>query len=187
MAERHLYNDQFEFEGSMDDNGDIYDARHRKIGHVEDDTIYDSCNIPRGHINADGQVTDLCNIPTGKEFGATFVGWGGHSSGIVRNDVLSTGHGNDYGIFSRVKDANRQYGMDNDNDDDDDDDYEDDNYDDGSTDDVYASSSRSRHSAGVRNEEYESMSHDDPEASCVGCGCVALIVIGILIALRLYS
>lgn len=184
MAERHFYNDKFEFEGSMDDDGHIYDSRHHFIGRVEGDTIYDNCNLPRGHINADGQVTDLCNIPTGKEFGANFVGWGGHGSGLVRNDVLGTGHGNDYGIFSQVKDANCQYGMD---DDDDDDDDESDDYEGGNADDIWVSPSRSRRNAGRRDEEYGSMLHDDPEASCVGCGCGALIVAGVLIALYLYS
>ena len=189
MAERHFYNDKFKFEGSMDDDGRIYDSRHRFIGRVEGDTIYDNCNLPRGHINADGQVTDLNNIPTGREFGANFVGWRGHGSGMGRNDVLGTGLGNDYGIFSRVKDANRQYGMDDDDDDDDDDDYEGEDYDEGYDeidDDTYDTPSRSRHHARRRGED-ESMSNDDPEASCVGCGCVALIVAGILIALYLYS
>ena len=122
MAERHLYNDRFEFEGSMDDDGNIYDRNHWKIGHVEDGTIYDSCNIPHGHIDDDGRVTDMCNIPTGKEFGSNFVGWGGHDSGLVRDDVLGTGHGNDYGIFSQVEDANQSYGMGDNYDEDDEDD-----------------------------------------------------------------
>ena len=112
MAERHLYNDKLEFEGSMDDYGNIYDERHSLIGHVDGNTIYDSCNVPHGHINADGQVTDMCNIPTGQEFGASFKGWNGNGSGLVRNDVLGSGHGNDYGIFLRVKNANRRYGID---------------------------------------------------------------------------
>ena len=185
MAERHFYNDKFKFEGSMDDDGRIYDSRHHFIGRVEGDTIYDNCNLPRGHINADGQVTDLCNIPTGKEFGANFVGWGGHGSGLVRNDVLGTGHGNDYGIFSRVKDANRSYGMEDDDDeeeDDDEEDYEDDDYDGGNNDDVYVPPSRSR-----RGEEGTSTSQDDLETGCVGCFYVVLIVIGIYIAWRLFS
>ena len=112
MAERHLYNDKLEFEGSMDDYGNIYDECHSLIGHVDGNTIYDSCNVPHGHINADGQVTDMCNIPTGQEFGASFKGWNGNGSGLVRNDVLGSGHGNDYGIFLRVKNANRRYGID---------------------------------------------------------------------------
>ena len=109
MGERHFYNDKLEFEGSMDDDGYIYDRSHSCIGRVEDGTIYDSCNVPHGYIDADGQVTDMCNIPTGKEMGANFCGWGRNGSGFVRSDVLGTEHGNEYGIFLRVKDANRQY------------------------------------------------------------------------------
>ena len=182
MAERHLYNDKFEFEGSMDDDGNIYDRNHWKIGHVEGGTIYDNCNIPRGHIDGDGRVTDMCNIPTGKEFGANFVGWNGHGSGLVRNDVLGTGHGNDYGIFSRVKDANRPYGMEDDDEEEDDDDY-----DDGNNDDVYVPPSRSRQSAGRRGGEGSSASDEELENGCVGCFYVVLIAIGIYIALRLFS
>ena len=192
MRERHFYNDRFEFEGSMDDDGNIYDGNHRKIGHVEGGTIYDNCNIPHGHIDDDGRVTDMCNIPTGKEFGANFVGWGGHGGGMVRNDVLGTGHGNDYGIFSRVKDANRQYGMDGDDysgddEEDDDGDYEGGDYGDDSNDDVYVPSSRSGRRAGRRGAEGAPMSPDDAEAGCIGCVCLVLIVIGIWIAFRLCS
>ena len=102
MAERHIYGNDHKYKGSMDDDGRIYDAHHRFIGRVKNGTIYDDCNIPRGHINSDGRVTDMCNIPTGREFGANFEGWGGHGSGYVRNDVLGTGHGNDYGAFQQL-------------------------------------------------------------------------------------
>ena len=95
MSERHLYNGRFEFEGSMDDDGNIYDRNHWKIGHVEGGTIYDNCHIPRGHIDGDGRVTDMCNIPTGKEFGANFVGWDGHGSGLkaLAMDLSKVGYG----------------------------------------------------------------------------------------------
>ena len=102
MSERHFYGSDNKYMGSMDDDGRFYDTRHRFIGRVKNGTIYDDCNIPRGHIDSEGRVTDMCNIPTGKEFGANFVGWGGHGSGYVRNDILSTGHGNDYGAFQQL-------------------------------------------------------------------------------------
>ena len=86
MAERHIYGSDHKYKGSMDDDGRIYDAHHRFIGRVKNGTIYDDCNIPRGHINSDGRVTDMCNIPTGREFGANFEGWGGHG-GYSRNDA----------------------------------------------------------------------------------------------------
>ncbi len=108
MAERHIYGSDNKYKGSIDDDDYIYDTRHRLIGRVKNGTIYDDCNIPRGHIDSDGRVTDLCNIPTGKEFGANFVGWGGHGSGYVRNDVLGTGHGNDYGVFEQLDRSRRR-------------------------------------------------------------------------------
>ena len=124
MSERHIYGSDNKYKGSMDDDGRIYDARHRLIGRVKNGTIYDDCNIPRGHINSDGRVTDMCNIPTGREFGANFEGWGGHGSGYVRNDVLGTGHGNDYGAFQQVdRDRRDSYSYDDDGDYDDDEDY----------------------------------------------------------------
>lgn len=186
MNEREFYNDDFEFEGSRDDDGCIYDSRHRLIGHVEDGTIYDTCNIPRGHINADGQVTDMCNIPTGKEFGANFEGWGGHRSGMVRNDVLGTGHGNDYGIFSQVKDANRQYGMDDDDysgDDEEDEDYggDDGDSDDGGWDDFSSDPAPSFRRKTRRNGG--GASNDGASIDEIGCiaGVIFFLVLGALI------
>ena len=121
MAERHIYGSDHKYKGSMDDDGRIYDAHHRFIGRVKNGTIYDDCNIPRGHINSDGRVTDMCNIPTGREFGANFEGWGGHGSGYVRNDVLGSGHGNDYGVFQQLdRHRHDSYSYDDDEDYDDD-------------------------------------------------------------------
>ncbi len=119
MAERHIYGSDHKYKGSMDDDGRIYDAHHRFIGRVKNGTIYDDCNIPRGHINSDGRVTDMCNIPTGREFGANFEGWGGHGSGYVRNDVLGSGHGNDYGVFQQLdRHRHDSYSYDDEDDDD---------------------------------------------------------------------
>ena len=107
MSERHFYSSQFQFEGSMDDDGYLYDERHARIGQVRDGSIYDNANIRRGYIGDDGQVQDLNHIPIGKEYSSLFNGWSGHRDGYVRNDVLGTEHGNDYGIFSLVKDGDR--------------------------------------------------------------------------------
>ncbi len=124
MAERYIYGSDHKYKGSMDDDGRIYDAHHRFIGRVKNGTIYDDCNIPRGHINSDGRVTDMCNIPTGREFGANFEGWGRHGSGYVRNDVLGTGHGNDYGTFQQLdRHRHDSYSYDDDEDYDGEEDY----------------------------------------------------------------
>ena len=56
MDKRHFYNSQFQFEGSMDDDGNLYDERHARIGQVRDGTIYDNTNIRRGYIGDDGQA-----------------------------------------------------------------------------------------------------------------------------------
>lgn len=164
MAERLFYSDKFEFEGSMDDSNCFYDKNHRLLGHVEGGTIYDNSNIPRGHIDSEGRITDMCNLPTGKDFGSNFVGWGGHSNGLVRNDVLGTGCGNDYGAFSLVKNANRPYSMAGDDDGDDDDD----DYHGGSKD--YRPSSNGGH-------------HGNDSIDTEGCGCGCIVIIVVVLAL----
>lgn len=178
MAERHIYGSDNKYRGSMDDDGRIYDANHRFIGRVKNGTIYDDCNIPRGHVDSGGRVTDMCNIPTGREFGANFEGWGGHGSGYVRNDVLGTGHGNDYGVFQQLDRRRRDSHS---CDDDDDDDYGEE--DDGSDwDDSFTPEPPPRR---TRRRNRGGNAQGDIEAGVGGCidgigGCVC-VVFGLII------
>ena len=177
MDRRHFYNSQFQFEGSMDDDGNLYDERHARIGQVRDGTIYDNANIRRGYVGDDGQVQDLNHIPIGKEYSSLFNGWSGHRDGYVRNDVLGTEHGNDYGIFSLVKDGDRSgAGMDDGFGDDCDDGGMDDDSDDDGWDD-FDSRPRSPSCHG-RREGYDPGSGD--AGGCgKGCGCIVAILLAL--------
>ena len=188
MSERHLYGSDGQHIGSIDDDDRIYDDRHSFMGRIENGTIYDNCNIPQGHITDSGMVRDNSFQEVGQEYGTGFSSSGPRREmGLVRADILSDGHGSDYGAF-HLLDRNQRHRYDpypydeDDGDSDDDDDYGDDD----SDDDIYVPPSRSKRRAG-RGKNDEAISHDDPEASCVGCGCVALFVIGILVLLRLSS
>ena len=175
MSERDFYNNQFQFEGSMDEDGNIYDERHTRIGQVRDGTIYDNINIPRGYVGDDGQVQDLCHIPIGKEHGSFFQGWSGHRHGHVRTDVSGAAHGNDYGSFSLVKDRDR---TDYDSDDygDDDGDGYDDDYDGAMDDGRRNFDSRPRRSSYRRGRESHDIDDEDVVGCCKGCGCIVAIL-----------
>ena len=174
MDKRHFYNSQFQFEGSMDDDGNLYDERHARIGQVRDGTIYDNTNIRRGYIGDDGQVQDLNHIPIGKEYSSFFNGWSGHRDGYVRNDVLGTEHGNDYGIFSLVKDRDHfGSGMDDGSDDYCDDGGMDDDSDDDGWDDF---DSRPRRPSYRRGRESHDIDDEDVVGCCKGCGCIVAIL-----------
>lgn len=192
MSERNLYGNDGQFVGSVDDDGRIYDARHSFMGRIENGTIYDNCNIPQGHITDRGMVLDNRRREVGQEYGTGFSSPGPRREmGSVRADILSDGHGSDYGAF-HLLDRNQRHRYDpypyddDDGESDDEDDYEDDDYGDDRDEDVYVPQARARHRAG-RGKKYESLSDDNPEASCLGCGCLVLFVIGIFLVLRMYS
>ena len=178
MSERDFYNNQFQFEGSMDDNGNLYDERHTRIGQVRDGTIYDNINIPRGYIGDNGQVQDLCHIPIGMEHGSFFQGWSGHQHGHVRTTVSGEAHGNDYGSFSLVKDRDSFGSSTDDGSDDycDDGDMDDDSDDDGWDD----SDSRPRRPSYHRGGKGRDIDDDDVMGCCCkGCGCIVVILLAL--------
>ena len=190
MSERHLYGSDNQYKGSIDDDGYIYDRNHSLMGRIENGTVYDNCNIPRGRIEESGMLRDNSFHEVGQEYGTGFCSPSPRREmGRVRADILSDGHGSDYGAF-HLLDRDQRHGYDpypDDNGDDgtdEDDDCSDGDYcDDDRDDDVYVPTHRSGRSAG-RGNMGES---NDPEASCAGCGCVVLFVIGILTVLRMCS
>ena len=188
MSERHLYGSDNQYKGSIDDDGRIYDRDHSLMGRIENGTVYDNCNIPRGRIEESGMLRDNSFHEVGQEYGTGFYSPGPRQEmGCVRADILSDGRGRDYGAF-HLLDRNQRHRYDpypydeDDGESGDDDDYGDDD----SDDDIYVPPSRSKRRAG-RGKNDEAISHDDPEASCAGCGCLVLFVIGILVLLRLSS
>ena len=100
MAEKNFYGSSGQFKGSMDDDGRIYDERHRFMGYVKGGRIYDNCNIPHGRITGSGMVVDNRMHEVGQEFGTGFCSPASgprRQMGLTRADVLSDGRGRDYG------------------------------------------------------------------------------------------
>jgi len=203
MRERNLYRGTSDFQGSIDENGRIYDERHRFVGRIEGNVVYDYCNIKQGTIDENGKLWDVNHTYVGQERGNNFIGPSYQSIGMTRGDSAGEGNGSEYGALMMLKkrneyysgstpDSNYDFGNDyssNDDEEDDDgdeDDYGDDDYGDDRNEDIYVPPPRARRSAG-RGPKGKSLTHDDPEASCFGCGCLVLFVIGIFIVLRLYS
>jgi len=89
MTEKIFYGSNGRFKGSMDDDGHIYDERHRLMGYVKDGTVYDTCNIPHGRITDSGMVRDNSFHEVGQEYGTGFSSRGPRRElGRVRADTL---------------------------------------------------------------------------------------------------
>lgn len=192
MAEKNFYGSNGQFKGSMDDDGRIYDERHGFIGYVKDGRIYDNCNIPHGRITDNGMVVDNYMQEVGQEYGTGFSSRGTRREmGRVRADILSEGHGSDYGAF-HLLDRDQRHKYDSypyDDDDDGEDDYDDDCESEDSFNDDYDDAfdsrpSRSRHR---HSSDGGDGSESSDEYNAVGCGCTILILIGIYIAFRMVS
>ena len=56
MNERLLYRGLNNFEGSIDEEGNLYDERHRLVGRIEGNDVYDYCGIKQGTIDKSGSV-----------------------------------------------------------------------------------------------------------------------------------
>lgn len=108
MSERQIYDGDFNHQGSIDDDGRIYDYKHSYIGRIEDGTVYDNCNIPHGKITDSGMVVDNESQEVGQEYGTGFASRGTRTNmGYVRGDDLSDSPGRGYGAFHLLnRDAN---------------------------------------------------------------------------------
>ena len=60
MNERNLYRGLNDFEGSIDEEGNLYDECHRLVGRIEGNDVYDYCNIKQGTMS-------LCPLETYSE------------------------------------------------------------------------------------------------------------------------
>ena len=193
MRERNLYRGTSDFQGSIDEDGRIYDERHRLVGRIEGNVVYDSCNIKQGTIDENGKLWDVNHTYVGQARGSNFIGPSYQSIGMTRGDSTGEGDGSEYGALMMLKkrneyysgnmpDSNYDFGNDyssggRDDEEDDDEDYEDDDCDEA----IYVPAPRPKCRA-ERGKKDESMSlAENPEASCLGCGCLVLFIIGILI------
>lgn len=203
MRERNLYRGTSDFQGSIDEDGRIYDERHRLVGRIEGNVVYDYCNIKQGTIDENGKLWDVNHTYVGQARGSNFIGPSYQSIGMTRGDSTEEGDGSEYGALMMLKkwneyysgnmpDSNYDFGNDyssggSDDEEDDDEDYEDDDCDDDRDEAIYVPAPRPKCRA-ERGKKDESMSlAENPEASCLGCGCLVLFIIGIFIVLRLYS
>ena len=197
MRERNLYRGTSDFQGSIDEDGRIYDERHRLVGRIEGNVVYDSCNIKQGTIDENGKLWDVNHTYVGQARGSNFIGPSYQSIGMTRGDSTGEGDGSEYGALMMLKkrneyysgnmpDSNYDFGNDyssggRDDEEDDDEDYEDDNCDVDRDEAIYVPAPRPKCRA-ERGKKDESMSlFENPEASCLGCGCLVLFIIGILI------
>lgn len=203
MRERNLYRGTSDFQGSIDEDGRIYDERYRLVGRIEGNVVYDYCNIKQGTIDENGKLWDVNHTYVGQVRGSNFIGPSYQSIGMTRGDSTGEGDGSEYGALMMLKkrneyysgnmpDSNYDFGNDyssggSDDEEDDDEDYEDDDCDDDRDEAIYVPAPRPKCRA-ERGKKDESMSlAENPEASCLGCGCLVLFIIGIFIVLRLYS
>ena len=196
MRERHLYRGLSDFQGSIDEDGRLYDERHNFIGRIDGDDVYDYCNIRQGSIGDDGKLWDCDRNLVGQEHGNNFFSPSCRGTGLVRGDSFGEGRGSEYGALMMLKKRNRQYsgeildgdyefGNDYDgNDDDDGDGYDgdyDSNMDDGSDDDGWEESRPTTSSYRRAKRKYNDNSVGDDEGCSTAIGCLIFIIIGLFL------
>ena len=199
MNERHLYRGLNKFEGSIDEEGKLYDERHRLVGRIEGDVVYDNCNIKQGRIDESGKLWDVNHTYVGEAHGNNFIGPSYQSTGMVRGDSFNDGNGCEYGALMMLKERGGRYSggktynnynfPNNDDEEDNEDEYEDDEEESGDYDDSgisFDAPPPSRRRSG-RNADDARSSGDDSVPGCFGCLFVVLFVIGIFLVLRMYS
>ena len=110
MNERHLYRGCLNnFEGSIDEDGKLYDERHRLVGRIEGNDVYDYCNIKQGTIDESGKLWDCNRNYVGEAHGNNFIGPNYRSTGMVRGDSFGEGNGCEYGALMMLKKRNEYY------------------------------------------------------------------------------
>ena len=58
MNERHLYRGLNNFEGSIVDDGNLYNEHHLPVSRIEGNDVYDYHNIKQSTIDANGELRD---------------------------------------------------------------------------------------------------------------------------------
>ena len=109
MNERHIYCGLNKFEGSIDEEGKLYDERHRFVGRIEGNDVYDCCNIMQGSIEEGGKLWDCNRNYVGEAHGNNFIGPNYRSTGMVRGDSFGEGNGCEYGALMMLKKRNEYY------------------------------------------------------------------------------
>lgn len=103
MNERHLYRGFNDFQGSIAEDGSLYDERHNLVGRIKGNEVYDTGGIRQGTIDAAGKLWDNTHTFVGEERGANFIEPSYHSTGLVRGDSVDEGRGCEYGALMLLK------------------------------------------------------------------------------------
>ncbi|MBE6395629.1 MAG: hypothetical protein E7046_01315 [Lentisphaerae bacterium] len=109
MGERHLYRGVNDYQGSIDESGNLYDERHNLVGRIEGNDVYDFCNIKQGTVDDAGKLWDASHGYVGTSYGDNFIGPTYRDTGMVRGDSIGNGAGFEYGALMMLKKRNRRY------------------------------------------------------------------------------
>lgn len=109
MDKRFLYRGQNDFQGSIDEDGNLYDENHRPVGRIVGNDVYDYCNIKQGTIGDDGKLWDNSHNLVGQNYGNVFMEPSFQGSGFARGDITEEGHAWEYGALMLLKKRNRRY------------------------------------------------------------------------------
>ena len=104
-----MYRGTSDFQGSVDEDGRIYDEGHRLVGRIEGNVVYDSCNIKQGTIDENGKLWDVNHTYVGQARGSNFIGPSYQSIGMTRGDSTGEGDGSEYGALMMLKKRNEYY------------------------------------------------------------------------------
>lgn len=108
MNERDIYSGINSYEGSIADDGTIYDERHNKLGRIEGGIVYDTGGVRRGVVE-NGKVWDVSRNFIGDVRGDHLVGPSGQYDGYSRGDSLASGDGGEYGALRMLKRQSDMY------------------------------------------------------------------------------
>lgn len=109
MRERNLYRGLRNFEGSVDEEGNLYDERHMFVGRIVGNDVYDNSNIKQGSIDSNGKLWDINHTFVGEAHGNNFIGPSYQSTGMSRGDSFGEGNGCEYGALMMLKKRNEHY------------------------------------------------------------------------------
>lgn len=109
MRERNLYRGLRNFEGGVDEEGNLYDERHMFVGRIVGNDVYDNSNIKQGSIDSNGKLWDINHTFVGEAHGNNFIGPTYQSTGMSRGDSFGEGNGCEYGALMMLKKRNEHY------------------------------------------------------------------------------
>lgn len=108
MNRRNLHRGLNDFQGSVDDEGNLYDERHSRIGKIRGNDIYDLGGTRQGSIDENGMLWDRNHACVGREQGRHFISPSCRGAGMTRGDDSFDGRGCEYGALMLLKKRNEE-------------------------------------------------------------------------------